>query len=200
MPSLSAIKYQSAVIKARILRDTATNPCLRPITVDQTQVYYHASLAAFVAAWETYIENLVREFFQATADPLNTKFHVIHSIARDTADRALERFNTPNADNTRNLLIQASGYDPIGDWVWSARRMNGVATRCRLNEILKVRHSFAHGFPIPAFTWNQTSTGRVRLTAKSIDDVQAFFKFLVTTTDSGMKRHIEINYSITLSW
>lgn len=200
MPSPSAIKYQSAVIKARILKDTATHPSLSSINVAQKQVYYHASLSAFVAAWEAYVENLVRDFFQAIADPLNIKFHAIHSIARDTAERELKRFNTPNADNSRNLLTQTSGYDPIGDWVWSARKMNALDTHQRLNEILKVRHSFAHGFSIPAFSWNQTLTGRVRLTAKSIDDVQAFFKFLVITTDSGMKKHIRINYSVTLNW
>jgi RiboL-PSP-HEPN len=198
--SPSAIKYQSAVVKARILRDTATDPRLGSMTVDKTQVYYHASLAVFVAAWEAYIENLVRDFFQITADPTNIKFHVIHTIANDTAERELKKFNTPNADNSRNLLIQASGYDAISDWVWSARGMGAVATRQRLDEILKVRHSFAHGFSIPAFSWNQASTGRVRLTAKSIDDVQSFFKFLVSTTDDGMKKHIKINYNINLVW
>lgn len=200
MPSPAAIKYQSTVANARILRDTATDLRLRPIAMNQKQVYYHAALAAFVALWEAYLENLIRDFFQVTADPLNVKFHAIHSIARDAANQALRRFNTPNANNSRNLLARSSGYDPINDWVWTARGLNAVATRQRLDEILQVRHSFAHGFAIPGFRWNQTSTGRIRLTAQAIDDVQSFFNFLVTVSDRGMKQHIQTNYTITLTW
>ncbi|AFY80134.1 HEPN domain-containing protein [Oscillatoria acuminata] len=200
MPSPAALKYQSASNTARILRQTASDPRLQPISRNQTQVYYHSALAAFVAAWDAYINELVRNFFAVTANPLDPKFHAVHSIARETASRALERFNTPNADNTRNLLIQYTGYDPIGDWVWSAKNMSGVAVRQKLNEILRVRHSFAHGFSIPAFSWTQTATGKVRLTAKGIDEVDGFFKYLVKVTDQGMKQHIETNYSLVLPW
>ena len=200
MPSPAALKYQSASNTARILRQTASDPRLQPISRNQTQVYYHSALAAFVAAWDAYINELVRNFFTVTANPLDPKFHAVHSIARETAYRALERFNTPNADNTRNFLIQYTGYDPIGDWVWSAKSMSGVAVRQRLNEILRVRHSFAHGFSIPAFSWTQTATGKVRLTAKGIDEVDSFLKYLVKVTDQGMKQHIETNYGLVLPW
>jgi len=161
---------------------------------------YHSALAAFVAVWDAYINELVRNFFAATANPLAPKFHAVHSIARDAAERALERFNTPNAENTRNLLIQNTGYDPIGDWIWSARSLSGLAVRQKLNEILRVRHSFAHGFAIPALSWTQTATGKVRLTAKAIDDVDVFFTHLVNVTDLGMKQDIETSYSLVLPW
>jgi hypothetical protein len=173
---------------------------LHPISRSQTQVYYHSALAAFVAAWDAYINELVRNFFTTTANPLDPKFYAVHSIARDTAERALERFNTPNSENTRNLLIQNTGYDPIGDWVWSARSMSGLAVRQRLNDILRVRHSFAHGFAIPAYSWTQTPTGKVRLTAKAIDDVDSFFRHLVAVTDLGMKQHIQTIYGIVVPW
>ncbi|MGK7877331.1 MAG: HEPN domain-containing protein [Xenococcaceae cyanobacterium] len=200
MPSPAALKYESESSKARILRETATDPRLRPMSRRQIQVYYHSALAAFVAAWDAYINELVRYFFDATADPLDPKFNAVHSIAKATAERALERFNTPNWDNTRNLLIQNTGYDPIGDWVWTARSMNGVAVRLRLNEILRVRHSFAHGFSIPAYSWTQSPTGKVRLTAKAIKDVDAFFQHLVNVTDLGMKQYIQTNYGIVVLW
>lgn len=200
MPSPAAFKYKIASNTARTLRETATDPRLHPISRSQTQVYYHSALAAFVAAWDAYINELVRNFFTVTANPLDPKFHAVHSIARDTAERALEKFNTPNSENTRNLLIQNTGYDPIGDWVWSARSMSGLAVRQRLNEILRVRHSFAHGFAIPAYSWTQTPTGKVRLTAKVIDDVDAFFRHLVAVTDLGMKQHIQTIYGIVVPW
>jgi hypothetical protein len=94
--SPAALKYKTASNTARTLRETATDPRLQPISRSQTQVYYHSALAAFVAVWDAYINELVRNFFAATANPLDPKFHAVHSIARDAAERALERFNTPN--------------------------------------------------------------------------------------------------------
>ena len=200
MASPAALKYDIAAQKARVLRLTATDPRLQPISHSQTQVYYHSALATFVAAWEAYIEELVRNFFDATANPLDPKFHAVHSIAKNTAVRSLERFNTPNAENTRNLLVQYTGYDPIGDWIWSTRKMSAIATRQMLNEILQVRHSFAHGFPIPAYSWTQAPTGKVRLTAKAINDVDAFFRYIVNVTDRGMKQHVQTIYGIVVPW
>ncbi len=72
--------------------------------------------------------------------------------------------------------------------------------RTQLNEILKVRHSFAHGFSIPAYSWTQTSKGKIRLTAQAVDDVGAFFKHLVRVSDQDMKNHIEMTYSVTVFW
>lgn len=200
MPSPAALKYHEATQKARVLRQTATDPRLHPISYSQTQIYYHSALAAFVAGWETYIEELVRQFFDVIANPLDPKFQAVHSIAKNMAERELKKFNTPNSENSRNLLVLYTGYDPIADWIWSARKMNAVVTRQMLNEILQVRHSFAHGFPVPAYSWTQAPTGKVRLTAKAIKDVDALFRYLVMAIDRGMKQYIQTNYSIFLSW
>ncbi|MEH1840216.1 MAG: hypothetical protein V7L20_15980 [Nostoc sp.] len=69
-----------------------------------------------------------------------------------------------------------------------------------LNDILQVRHSFAHGFPIPACSWTQTPTGKVRLTAKAIKDVDALLQYLVTVTNLGMKQNIQNIYDIVPPW
>ncbi|MCP3967835.1 MAG: hypothetical protein GY718_16030 [Lentisphaerae bacterium] len=53
--------------------------------------------------------------------------------------------------------------------------MGAQEVRERLNEILKVRHSFAHGFSVPAYSWIQNNSGRIRLTNKSLVDVDALF-------------------------
>lgn len=74
MPSPAALEYNIAAQKARILRETATDPRLRPISHSKTQVYYHSALATFVAGWEAYIEELVRNFFDVTANPYMALF------------------------------------------------------------------------------------------------------------------------------
>lgn len=182
------------------LRTTATDRRFRPILREEVQVYYHAALAAYVAAWNAYISNLVRDFYTIIADASNAGPQGVYAIARQAAEKALERFNTPNWENTRNLLGQYTGYDPIDDWVWHRRGMVGLEVRERLNEILQVRHSFAHGFDMPAYTWTLSPSGSIRLTSKAIQETEAFFKNLVNVTDKGMKTNIDQTYGLPRIW
>lgn len=200
MPSPAASKYMTAVGPIRTLRKTAADKRLRPMPHDEIQVYYRAALAAHVATWNAYISNLVHDFYNVIADSSNPRLDAIYTIARQAAERAVERFNTPNWENTRNLLEQYTGYDPINDWVWPRRGMESVQVRLRLNEILQVRHSFAHGFDMPAYDWTQSSNRKVRLTSKVIQETEAFFKNLVNVTDSGMTAHINQTYGISSIW
>jgi hypothetical protein len=197
MPSPAAIKYELAKQRASILRNAANTHSL---SRNHTQVYYHAALAAIVAAWDAYIKNLIRDFFSEVADPLVPKFHAIHTVAQVTSDNLLDKFNTPNWENTRNLLILCTGYDPINDWSWARRRMGVPQVKERLNQILKVRHSFAHGFALPAYSWTQTTGGRIRLTSRATYDSELFFNHLVKQTDKGMKLHITSIYAAASTW
>ena len=200
MSSPAASKYMIAAGRLQTLRRAATNRRLRPMSQEEIQVYYHASLAAYVATWEAYISNLVHDFYDVITDSSDPRFDAIYTIAQQAAERALERFNTPNWENTRNLLIQCTNYDPIGDWIWPQRGMVGSQVHERLNEILQVRHSFAHGYDMPPYSWAQSPKGRVRLTSKVIREIEAFFKNLVNVTDTGMKAHINQTYGLSSIW
>lgn len=200
MKSPAALKYMISANRIQVLRRAGTDKRLRPMSHDEIQVYYHASLAAHVAAWDAYINNLVRDFYAIIADPLNPIFNAVYTIAKEAAENALKRFNTPDSKNTRDLLVQCTGYNPTGDWIWTQRRMTGLRVRERLNEILKVRHSFAHGFDMPDYDWTRSPGGKIRLTSKAIQETEAFFKNLVEVTDKGMKAHIESTYGLANIW
>ena len=200
MSSPAASTYTTSVSRIQTLRKAATDRRLRPMSYDKIQVYYHAALTGYVAAWNAYIDNLVRNFYDMIADSANPKFDAIHTLAKGTVENALTRFNTPNWENTRNIFNQYTGYDPINDWGRSQTNMNLEQVHQRLNEILRVRHSLAHGSDMPAYNWTQSPNGRVRLTSKAIQETEAFFKNLVKATDRGMKAHIESTYGLANIW
>lgn len=200
MPSRAHAKYLAGRARAAELRAAVNDPRLRPITRDRARVFAHASLAAHVAAWDAFLNELMNDFFAATANPAVGPFDSMHSIGVAHAARLAERFNTPNWENSRNLLLSATGYDPMPDWVWPARKMNVQQVKERLNEILRVRHSFAHGFPVPSYTWNRTKGGRVRLTVGVLRDVERFFNNLVQRTSAGLAAHVQARYGVSPNW
>ena len=162
------------------------------MSLDEIRIYYHAGLTAYVAAWNAYIKNLVHDFYDVIADPSDPKFRAIYTIARKRAENALKRFNTPNSENTRDILVWYTGYDPINTLLWIQRE--------KLDDIVEVRHSFAHGFDMPSNTWTQSLGKRGHLTNKAIQETEDFFKNLVEVIDKGMKAYIESTYGLTNIW
>ncbi|MGC5031092.1 HEPN domain-containing protein [Micromonospora sp. DT229] len=197
MPSSARVKFGDAISNANLL-------CLRGratlFSRQQRQVQYHAALAASVAAWEAYIESVIRAFLKEIADPLDPKFSALRKLLADRIEGDLKKFNTPNWKNSRELIYNSTGYDPINDWNWPQRHLGGPAVRIRLDEILQVRHSFAHGYSMKPYSWNCDSLGMPRLTAAATGMVSALFNHLANVTDRGLDRHIKKTYGRLKVW
>jgi len=196
MASPAATKYKALAANAAIILKAERSTLSRK----EVQSVYGAAFVAQVAAWNAYATGLIGCFFQEAANPINSQFHAMHTLANTAAIARLSRFNTPNAENTRNLILECTGYDPWGDWQWPTRGMSALATRLRLNEILKVRHSLAHGFSMPGYSWTQTASGETRLTIRELRWVRAFFNHLVNTTDLGLRNHLAATYGVSPNW
>src|SRR5690606_30808293 len=85
VPSPAARRFHETLQRGRILRGAGAITRSK----DDRQVYYHASLAATVAAWEIYIHEIIRSFFAETATPANYAFNALHTVAREEAERKL---------------------------------------------------------------------------------------------------------------
>lgn len=200
MPSLAAAAFKLAVDRGNVLRRLATDDRLRTMASGDVQACLHAALASHVAAWEAYCESIVIEFFAEAADPTRSDYSRMHQTAQDFAAVHVKKFNTPNFDNSRDLILASTGFDPFGVWNWPARSRSVQWVRTRLNEVLQVRHAFAHGYPLPAYQWTTGATGRARLTAAAIDDVAALLSNLVKHTDAGLRTHLAVVFGRNVCW
>ena len=200
MGSPAQAKYQAGASLAAHIRSAVADARLRPITRQQSQAFAHASLVALVAAWDSYLNELARNFYTETANPGDAAFRSIYEIARSESRRVGRRFNTPNWNNSRDFLVRTTGFDPISSWVWPARGMGALQVQERMNQILKVRHSFAHGSQIPSYSWNRSPTGRVRLNQTVLKETEGFFNNLVKRTDVGMKNYLRAVFGRHVPW
>jgi hypothetical protein len=201
MRSKAAAEFYLVRDSARFLITAAGCPPPTSPAEQHKSACLHASWAMLVAAWEAYLERLIREVQQIIADPSHAKLSAVLALLKLITENEVKRFNTPNSENSRNLLYQHTGYDPINDWQWAKAGLSGIQTRNRLDEILRVRHSFAHGFPIPtniAWVKNRNTLGRLNVgTLKSVD---GFLSNLVKQTDVGMSRHLIAVFGSAPSW
>lgn len=196
MSSLAARKYKLLSANATIIWNVER----KSVTYQKLQVLYGAAFVSQVAAWNAYVSNIIINFFDSVTAPFDRNFSALHALSMNSAEARLKKFSTPNSENTRNLMIACTGYDPWMDWQWPRRTMNALATRARLDEALKVRHSLAHGFSMPTYNWNTNKAGEVRLTMGIISWHRAFFDNLVLTTDKGLSYYIAGTYGVEVGW
>lgn len=191
MSSNAAAQFYLARTGARLLIDAAGLPPPTSPSDQHKSACLHASWAMLVAAWEAYLERLIREVQQIITDPSQAKLSAVLALLKLISEKEIKRFNTPNSENSRNLLYQHTGYDPINDWQWAKVGMTGIQTRNRLDEILRVRHSFAHGFPIPTdIVWVKNRNSQGNLNVGTLKSVDGFLSHMVKVTDAGMARHL----------
>ncbi len=163
-------------------------------------ILLNASITINVAAWDSYLNNIIREFINKTSDPADNNFSNIHALLENNVGILLKKFNTPNSENARNILLRCTGYDPLPDWTWPQKGLSGLQVRELLNEILKVRHSFAHGFTMPHYSWNTDAHGNEYLSCSTLVFIESFFKNISKKTDDGLKNYLADNFSIANSW
>jgi hypothetical protein len=139
-----------------------------------------------VSAWEAYIEELVKvslEAIRPAAPPMG-----IWPALNASARGQVGRFNTPNPDNVRTLLLEALGLqDVTTGWHWKGADSTRACER--LAEALQKRHQIAHGVNPRPTIHNQY--------AKRLP---AFFKRLGKCTDAIVREHLVQTLGVPDPW
>jgi hypothetical protein len=106
-----------------------------------------------VASWQAIVQDLAKVCIAlgqpAAASPLSPGSY---ALLCGRLNKEIGDFSTPNAENTRRLLL-AAGVDPRADWRWTQHGGRGAGmisfaphnVENRMNDWLKVRHAIAHG-------------------------------------------------------
>ena len=140
-----------------------------------------------VAAWEAYIEEVVKEclvLLKPAAGPLG-----VWPALNATVRSQVGRFNNPNVQNTRGLIRDCIGFDDITIyWVWQGTTPQRA--RERLDGAIRFRHEIAHGVTPRPIIHNQQYASRL----------PAFFRRLGTRTDLGITTYLDTEFGIHTAW
>jgi hypothetical protein len=145
-----------------------------------------AVIVLTAAAWQAYMQDSARAILADLAISHGSPGYAQYAVLRANTQNSLRRFNTPNARNSVNLLLDL-GFDPQPSWTFVVgtppRPYNVAAVRGEIDDWLDVRHAIAHGFALPM---KQVLTGMTK-TGPSIrrNDAErciAFFEQVVAVT------------------
>jgi hypothetical protein len=155
-----------------------------------------------VAAWQAYVEDLMEAVLVALAPPPASSSVGLYQMLAGHARQEIRRFNTPNSQNTLNLLSLVN-FDPTPYWTftfawerqWSARHgpmrdylsLSAPSTRRELDAWLLVRHRIAHGASLPADPDHVSGVdhGEAQLLRRNADRCVNFFQGLAMSTSAG---------------
>ena len=147
---------------------------------DENEVLKRAGLVMAMTAWETYVEDRVREATEARLASVNDRD--IAKLVLDRLDEELGKLHNPTAERTIQIFLDYVGVNPTKSWTWQGWTQDKVQDQ--LNAYLKLRGDVVHRSrkrgpgPTPAHPVRR-------------DDLQRAIKFLknlVEATDRGLAR------------
>ena len=148
-----------------------------------------AVIVLAVAAWQAAVQDLTTALLDTAKPTGPTSLDVArYNVLTGPVRKAIGDFATPNASNTRKLMLSA-GFDPRPHWKWVAaggrgRQLvswNPTHVDARLDDWLKVRHALAHGhesLPVVQALLAVRVKGVTSDPALRLDDAEACVRFL----------------------
>ena len=140
-----------------------------------------------VSAWESYVEEVLRESLDASrpAPPtLMGNWPALNASARTQ----IGRFNNPNSQKVRELISDSIGLADVSQhWAW--QNTTPQQARDRLDQALTLRHQIAHGVnPRPTIHNGHSSR------------LPGFFRILGKKTDHAIRDYLVNALGIAFPW
>jgi hypothetical protein len=140
-----------------------------------------------VSAWESFIEELMRESVIAlrpAGPPHADPWPALNAYATGE----IRRFHTPNAQNVAQLVQNCVGLPNIR-LAWSWQNCTSAQAEGRLNDALTYRHQIAHGVnPRPIIHNNYSSA------------LPGFIRRLARCTDAAVRNHLVVLHGVANPW
>lgn len=140
-----------------------------------------------VAAWQAYVQDVAKAALDGMRPP-RAEPQGSFRVLRASLLNSVNRFATPNAENTRDLLLHV-GFDPWPSWGWREGPGTLTSTQVcdRLNLWLRVRHAIAHGDRLPDVPMlSTTASGERSIRLSNARACISFFERLVDATHGGL--------------
>lgn len=163
-----------------------------------------AVIVLAVAAWQAAIQDLTAALLDTARPAGPTPIDVArYDVVTGPVRKAISDFATPNAQNTRRLMVSA-GFDPRPLWAYELAGGRGrqrimwtpSMVDARLDEWLKVRHAVAHGhdsLPVVQALLAVRIKGVSRDPSLQLADAEqcvSFLNRLVRLTSVGIAAHL----------
>lgn len=145
-----------------------------------------AAVVMSVSAWESYIEELMRESVQALR-PLVPPLGAWPALNGYVLG-LLGRFNTPNQANVEQLIRNCLGLPEV-HLSWSWRNCTSTHAVQKLTDAMAYRHQIAHGVnPRPIIHKHYSSP------------LPNFFRRLARWTDDSVRNHLVDVHGVAVPW
>jgi hypothetical protein len=176
---------------------------------------HRAGVVMMVAAWQGYIEAIVRESYDAIEAAAGTTEDAaksgdapvwarqVFALRRNDIEIRIKKFNTPNSTFVRDILKDTLGFTPWPIWEWRSRRRqwSQQEMKMRMDTWVNIRHSVAHGYALPNnVEWLKNSSGSPRLTLLLLKECRRYFKYVVEHTDDAVASHLHTYNGIVKPW
>jgi hypothetical protein len=199
MKSASLAKFEGSMIGSKILAgfyDSVST--ISPNQEFTSQCLFRSAVACAVGCWEGYIESALKEFVSKTRLQTHRKAWTLIVQFESLVDKLAADFNTPNWDKSRELILSVTGMDPYSSWVWRPYYANANDTKTFFNGILQVRHSFAHGFPVPHDIPGLSVAGKLDTTY--VNDAIACLEFFAQQIDALLEHELKHRHGCNTGW
>jgi hypothetical protein len=145
-----------------------------------------AAVVISVSAWESCVEELVRESLQTLhlAAPHLAGWPALNAFILGEVGR----FNTPNAQNVANLINRCLGLPDVrASWGWP--NCTSAQAVEHLNRALGLRHQIAHGVNPRPVIHNHYSNW-----------LPGFIRRLARCTDDAVRDHLVATHAVASPW